>query len=88
MTPPCKCNNRQLSKHNNIMASGSRDRPLMLAHRTRCTIGDHGPTYTLPVPGTTEDTPEVPGKTLMEKVLNMTPENKLIMNLKKAAEFI
>ncbi|GJZ39102.1 hypothetical protein Tco_0585665 [Tanacetum coccineum] len=63
--------------HNNIMAAGSRDRPPMLATgryeqwRSRCSA--------------TEDSPEVPAKTSVETVLNMTPENKAHYESEKEA---
>ncbi|GJV56636.1 retrovirus-related pol polyprotein from transposon TNT 1-94 [Tanacetum coccineum] len=66
--------------HNNIMAAGSRDRPPMLEHG-RCA---QWRSRFLPVPAI-EDSPEVPAKTSVETVLNMTPENKAHYESEKEA---
>ncbi|GJU32424.1 retrovirus-related pol polyprotein from transposon TNT 1-94 [Tanacetum coccineum] len=67
--------------HNNIMATGSRDRPSMPAtgrYAQKCIL--EGPyqlnTVTIPAAPATDDTPAVPERTAVETLLNMYPENK------------
>nr|GEV00735.1 hypothetical protein [Tanacetum cinerariifolium] len=95
--------------HNNIMAAGSRDRPLMLAtgrytqwksrflrYNDTRTNGDalrkyilEGPytpfTFIIPVVPATDDSPEVPERTAVETILNMSPENNEHYQTKKEA---
>ncbi|GJR84122.1 hypothetical protein Tco_0154907 [Tanacetum coccineum] len=62
--------------HNNIMTAGSRDPPPMLA--TKCILeGPYTPsTVTILAVPATDDSLEVPERTTVEIILNMSPENK------------
>ncbi|GJX31163.1 hypothetical protein Tco_0241018 [Tanacetum coccineum] len=55
--------------HNNIMTAGSRDRPPMHSPYTPSTV-------TIPAVPATDDYSEVPERTAVETILNMSPENK------------
>ncbi|GJX02054.1 hypothetical protein Tco_0185967 [Tanacetum coccineum] len=95
--------------HNNIIAAGLRDRPLILAmgryaqwqsHVLRyidtrpngdalrkCILeGPYTPsTVIIPAVPATDDSPEVPERTTVETILNMSPENKEHYQSKKEA---
>ncbi|GJZ43986.1 hypothetical protein Tco_0591241 [Tanacetum coccineum] len=77
--------------HNNIMAAGSRDRPPMLATgryaQWKCILeGPYTPsTVTILVVPATDDSPEVPERTAVETILNMSPENKAHYESEKEA---
>ncbi|GKB43038.1 hypothetical protein Tco_0887980 [Tanacetum coccineum] len=67
--------------HNNIMVAGSRDRPPILAtgrYVQKCILeGPYTPsTIIIPVVPAAEDSLEVPKRTTVETLLNMSPENK------------
>ncbi|GJT48018.1 hypothetical protein Tco_0974175 [Tanacetum coccineum] len=66
--------------HNNIMAAGSRDRPPMLAmgRYAQWQSRPYTPsTVIIPVVPATDNAPAVPEQTTVEKILNMSPENKV-----------
>ncbi|GJU24537.1 retrovirus-related pol polyprotein from transposon TNT 1-94 [Tanacetum coccineum] len=76
--------------HNNIMAAGSRDRPPMLAtgrYAQKCILeGPYTPfTVTILVVPATDDSPEVPERTAVETILNMSPKNKAHYESEKEA---
>ncbi|GJV03005.1 hypothetical protein Tco_1336574 [Tanacetum coccineum] len=71
--------------HNNIMAAGSRDCPPMLATK-RILQGPYTPsTVTIPIVHATDESPEVPERTAVETILNMSPENKAYYESEKEA---
>ncbi|GJT48357.1 retrovirus-related pol polyprotein from transposon TNT 1-94 [Tanacetum coccineum] len=78
MTTPIATSTTDSQMHNNIMAAGSRDRPPMLA------TGRYAQWRSTSFPAT-EDSPEIPAKTSVETVLNMTPKNKATLRSEKEA---
>ncbi|GJR64884.1 retrovirus-related pol polyprotein from transposon TNT 1-94 [Tanacetum coccineum] len=80
--------------HNNIMAAGSRDRPLRYIDTRpngdalrKCILeGPYQPTtVTIPAVPAIENSPVVPKRTTVEKILTMSPENKAHYESEKEA---
>ncbi|GKF06128.1 hypothetical protein Tco_0036796 [Tanacetum coccineum] len=88
MTTPITTSITDSQMHNNIMAAGSSDRPPMLATRgyAQWQSRPYTPsTVTIPVVHATKDSPEVPERTVVEIILNMSPKNKAYYESEKEA---
>ncbi|GKB87286.1 hypothetical protein Tco_0959558 [Tanacetum coccineum] len=112
MTTPITTSTTGSQMHNNIMAAGSRDHPLMLATGRyaqwqsrflryidtrpngdalrKCILeGPYTPsTVTILAVHATDDSPEVPERTAVETILDMSPENKAHYGSEKEAIYL